>query len=89
MLVHRWAFALRLSAGRIPGVGLPDEPYESLARFEAAHIKDTLVHAIVPGGVDRQTATAIDQAIEGRAIDRRFTHMVLGLILGSPTFQQQ
>jgi len=89
VLVHRWAFALRLSAGAIPGVELPDEPYESLARFEAAHIKDSLVHAIVPGGVDRQTTTAIDQAMEGRAIDRRFTHMVLGLILGSPTFQQQ
>ena len=89
VLVHRWAFALRLSAGDIPGVELPDDPYESLARFEAAHIKDALIDAIVPGGVDRQTATVIDQAIQDRTVDRRFTHMVLGLILGSPTFQQQ
>jgi uncharacterized protein (DUF1800 family) len=90
VMVHRWSYAMRLAEGHMQGVKLPDNYFNKLASVEPKEAKRLLVKNILPLGIDEQTSAALDRAAEkslggGEWVAKR----LLGLLLGSPAFQQQ
>lgn len=96
VLVHRWNFALQLAASRLPGVRMPQSMYTPLLELEPEGIKKQLVKDMLPGALDPNTSKVIDEVIgstpySGRRGNAKLpvATKMLGIILGSPNFQQQ
>ena len=86
VLLHRWQFTLHLAEGRLDGVAMDEEFVMSLVKLPPDQMKQRMVQQLLPAGVDEQTRQILDHAIDSFGMYRR---QVLGLLLGSPAFQQQ
>jgi uncharacterized protein (DUF1800 family) len=86
VLLHRWQFALRLAEGRLDGVRMDEHFVDSLVKLPPDQMKQAMVNQLLPAGVDEQTQQVMAHAIDSFGVYRR---QVLGLMLGSPAFQQQ
>lgn len=82
VLVYRWDFALKLADGRVPGVRIADTFWQALPT-EADAYKRELAQRLL--GEDIEDWDALDNALGEKPEPKR----AMGLILGSPTFQQQ
>ncbi|MDP7034521.1 MAG: DUF1800 domain-containing protein [Planctomycetota bacterium] len=90
VLVHRWTFALTVAGGRARGVVMPRDYYLPILGLQPKAMKARLIDTILPGGVDLRTDRVLEQAIQVDAKNRRaLASKILGMLLGSPTFQQQ
>ena len=85
VLVYRWEYALRLAEGQMPGVSFPDVFGESSPPRSTDQLKQALVSRLLPGGLDPQSDAQLAELIGQSPSPRR----ALGLVLGSPPFQQQ
>jgi len=85
VLVSRWRFALDLGRNRLPGVKVPQDFGQPFANLPPQQIKDALVGELIPAGIDERTDEVLTQQIKHNG---SFEH-ALGLVLGSPAFQQQ
>lgn len=84
VLVHRWSYAIRLANNSVDGVKMPESFFDSLGKTEGKAAKEKLVRMILPLGIDTRTSEVLDKAAEEHGRER-----LLGLLLGSPAFQQQ
>ncbi len=85
VLVYRWRYALQLGRNDVKGVRLPDGFGQRFANQPPEALKNALVQALLPAGVDEQTDRIL---LEEFQRNNSFSH-ALGLVLGSPAFQQQ
>lgn len=85
VMVRRWQFAVRLATDDVDGVTLPPKMIETMAGNSQEQTRDAIVAALLPGGVDEQTNTLLLEQMS-RLPGNRYA---LGLVLGSPVFQQQ
>lgn len=83
VLVYRWRFALQLARDQVKGVRLPEDFVRRFADKPPDQLKDALVETLLPAGVDEQTGRVLLE--QARQRGARHT---LGLVLGSPAFQQ-
>ncbi len=83
VLVYRWQFALALAGGRLEGVKLPEAWITSLPVGD--DLADELVRQLVAAPVDPAATALLEEQI-GQAFNRR---VAVGVVLGSPMFQQQ
>lgn len=83
VLIHRWDFALQLASGKVKGVRIPDAFWERVEDGGA----DSLVTALLPdlAGDERPSSVRLRRVLAAQKSKERR----LGLLLGSPTFQQQ
>ncbi len=81
VLVHRWDFALKLSGGQLDGVEIPESFFESLDPLPRDERRAAMIKRIFPDGIDDATKAALGKAWSLRRL--------LGLLLGSPSFQVQ
>ena len=88
VLFHRWSFALNLAHERIKGIVIPREFWRQFGGKSPEEVKDWLIQQTLPGGIDERTAKAMDQAAAKNQYGAYFSQLY-GLVLGSPTFQQQ
>lgn len=87
VLVYRWSYALKLAAGKVEGVNVSDKALDlqSLKGKTPEQMLDAIQPLIVPAGLSDQTRAAILEELR-RDKDPK---LALGLLLGSPEFQQQ
>lgn len=85
VLAYRWHFALQIGRGQIKGITLPARYTTDLAGQPADRLKTILVQALLPGGLDPRTDTILSTRIRARPEPAH----ALGLLLGTPSFQQQ
>ncbi len=89
VLVHRWNFALQVASGSFRGVSLPRDYYLPIIRLNPKEMKKKIIHTCLPGGLDNRTDKILNEMVS-KSMDRRETATkLLGIVLGSPTFQQQ
>lgn len=86
VLLHRWQFALRLAEGRLDGVKMDEAFVDSLVKLPPEQMKQAMVQQLLPAGVDDGTLQILAEAVDSIGVYRR---QLLGLMLGSPAFQQQ
>ncbi len=89
VLVYRWQFALDLAANRVGGVRMPADYFRSILDKDPKVIQQRLMETILPGGVDPDTQRILDQAMASGGDKHQLAVRLLGMLLGSPTFQQQ
>ncbi len=85
VMVYRWAFALKLARGQIEGVTTGKAVFAGLPKDPQARADALLVRLLPEASVSDQTR----EAIRDRAKDGGEDSDLLGLVLGSPEFQQQ
>ena len=87
VLVYRWSYALKLAAGKVEGVDLDADALglNELKGKSPEAILAALEPRIVPAGLSDRTRSAILTELK-RDADAK---LALGLLLGSPEFQQQ
>jgi uncharacterized protein (DUF1800 family) len=85
VLVYRWRYALQLGRDSVKGVSLPSGFMQRFANQPPKQLKNALVQTLIPAGVDERTDRVLLEEIQR---NQRFGH-ALGLVLGSPAFQQQ
>ena len=85
VLVRRWQFAIRLSLDQVGGVTLPQELVQRIDGDTVEQTHDAIIAEFLPGGVDPQTDALLTERMS-RLPGARYA---LGLVLGSPVFQQQ
>jgi len=85
VLVYRWRYALQLGRDSVKGVHLPPGFMQRFANQPPEALKDALVNTLLPAGVDPRTGRVL---LEEFKRNPGFGH-ALGLVLGSPAFQQQ
>jgi len=85
VLVYRWDFAVRLGEGMIRGVQIPDTFMDPLNNLSPKRLQAVLLDWLLPGGVSTQT-----HALLGRELVKTYSErQAVGLVVGSPVFQQQ
>lgn len=89
VLVFRWNFALQLAANRQPGARMPNDVYTPLLRLDGQELKQALIKQVLPAGVDAKFNQIMDRAIDQTPNKLQLATKLLGMLLGSPTFQQQ
>lgn len=80
-LVYRWDFALRLAEDRLIGVKVGDDFLKTFKSLSVEQTRRRTIDAIAPLGVGKRTEDVLTQTNELRR--------TIGLMLGSPEFQQQ
>ncbi len=85
VLVYRWDFALRLARGDVAGAKIPDSFWRGLPKNDPAELKRALAEALLAGGVESEGWDEMDKAMGEKLKPRR----AVGLVLGSPMFQEQ
>ena len=91
-LAARWKFASDLALGRVGKVRIPDAFYAELEGAEPRALREELQHRVLPGGVGPRTSAALDEVVAKRpegSKPRRLANTLLGVMLGSPEFQEQ
>jgi uncharacterized protein (DUF1800 family) len=88
VMIHRWHFALKLADNKLEGVKLPENFYDQFDKMSGKDVKAKLVQQLLPGGVDPKTDAIFDKHAS-RGDGKQAARHLLGLILGSPAFQQQ
>ncbi|MDP6940821.1 MAG: DUF1800 domain-containing protein [Planctomycetota bacterium] len=96
VMALRWQFALDLAAGKLRGVKVADSFYDSIPESMPARLwQHHLTKMILPGGAGERTRSALSQTTDEylnktKVPDlRALGPQLLGLLLGSPEFQQQ
>ncbi len=89
VLVYRWQFALRLAAGQMRGITLPRDYYLPILQSTPQEMQETLIHTILPGGIDAATESRCGTLLAAGGKPRETAVSLLGALLGSPTFQEQ
>ncbi len=89
VLVHRWNFALKLASGRFPGSRLPRNYYAPILRLKPQEMKKQLIFTCLPDGLDTRSNRILDEMVANSMDRRKLASKLLGILLGSPTFQQQ
>lgn len=82
VLVYRWTFALNLANNRVDGIRIPES---LMANAPGQPLRNRLENTVLPGGLSDRTRRIIDEEL-GR--NPNATEL-LGILLGSPDFQQQ
>ena len=97
VMALRWSFAMRLVEGRIKGVSIPAAFYDGLPQ-DLLKVPEALARRILPQGMGRETSRVLERVLFREArkagapekINReRLCRMLVGILLGSPEFQQQ
>lgn len=86
VLLHRWHFALQLAEGRVDGVRLNPQFIDALNELPPEQMKQRMVANLLPAGIDPRTDAVLDKAMETIGVYRL---QMLGLLIGTPAFQQQ
>lgn len=89
VLAYRWQFALRLAAGQMGGITFAKDRFAAFADTPPEEIEQELGRAILPGGVDAATTARCQTVRESEEDLKKLVHALMGLLLGSPTFQEQ
>jgi len=84
VLLYRWDYAMRLGEGRVEGITISTSFFTSLPRTSSLEMSSHLVGKWLPGGLDTR-----EHQMLTRAVKRYGKESVMGLVLGTPTFQQQ
>jgi len=82
VLVYRWTFALDLAGNKLDGVRVPESV---LANLPGSTLRHKLTRAVLPAGLSERTRAIIDDTL-GQSPE---SQELLGVLLGSPDFQQQ
>jgi len=91
----RWKFAVDLAAGEVRGVAIPDALYDELPPGRPELWKEWLLHRLLPAGLDARVSRILDRKVEEETASGRARHLeplarsLVGMILGSPSFQAQ
>jgi uncharacterized protein (DUF1800 family) len=96
VMALRWEFATDLAEGRVRGVAIPDTFYAQVPEDVPARLwQHYLTELILPGGAGARTRAAL-ATVTTEYLDRKkvpdlfeFGPTLVGLLLGSPEFQQQ
>jgi uncharacterized protein (DUF1800 family) len=98
VMALRWKFAIELAKGKVRGVKIPDSFYYRLPE-DPLELLDLLTKRIVPHGLDENTHAVLERLIfrevqkgttqKGDASNRALAQTIVGVLLGSPEFQQQ
>lgn len=96
VMALRWEFATDLAEGRVRGVMIPDTFYAQVPEDVPARLwQHYLTELILPGGAGQRTRAAL-ATVTTEYLDRKkvpdlyeFAPTLVGLLLGSPEFQQQ
>ncbi len=96
VLAKRWEVALELAAGKLDGVRIPRSFFGDIGEHRSPLAwMQTLVGKILPGGASTRTLAMLHEVVrdhtgEGGQPDlEKLGPQVVGLLLGSPEFQQQ
>jgi len=83
VMIYRWDFAMKLARNRMKGVQIGSELNNRFHGLKGKALKDALVEALLGGDVAPNTDKVLNDNLKaGQA-------KLLGLVLGSPDFQQQ
>ncbi len=91
----RWQFALDLVNAKIKGVKVPDEYYDELPHDVPRLWQHHLTKRILPSGAGQRTRNALSTITDQYLAKEKFPDprglgpQLLGLLLGSPEFQNQ
>lgn len=95
VMATRWAFALDLATGKVKGVEIPVEFFDDLPQDIPRLWQHHLTKRLLPGGAGQRTRNALstvtDEYLEKSRLPdaRELGPQLVGLLLGSPEFQQQ
>ena len=95
VMALRWEFALGLAGGKVKGIEIPPNYYDSLPQEVPRLWQHYLTEYLVPSGAGKRTRNALSTITnqylaKARVPDSRVLGPELvGLLLGSPEFQQQ
>lgn len=95
VMALRWRFAIDLAAGKVRGVHIPEEFYADLPLDGGAVASmQAMVDKVLPGGAGPRTLSMLLEVTRehesGEGLDlESWGPELLGLLLGSPEFQQQ
>lgn len=96
VMAKRWEVALLLAANRLDGIRVPDSFYGSIdANTTPLAWMQEMVQKVLPAGASTRTLAMLHEVVrehtmgEAKADVRKLGPRVLGLLLGSPEFQQQ
>ena len=68
---------------------MPEDYYRPILDEDPRVMQERLMYTILPGGVDPNTQAILDREIASGGGKRQLATRFLGMLLGSPTFQQQ
>ena len=97
VMALRWKFAIELAGGKLKGVTIPDSFFYRLPS-DPLDLLETLTKRIVPNGLDENTHAVLERVIfkrvqqgatKGDDAIRALAQTIVGVLLGSPEFQQQ
>ena len=96
VMALRWQFAEELAAGNVKGVRIPDSFFSNIpSDIPPLLWQHHLTRAVLPGGAGERTRAALAAVTNEYIKDRRVPDLfdlgprLVGLLLGSPEFQQQ
>ena len=95
VMATRWSFALDLATGKVKGVEIPVEFFDDLPQDVPRLWQHHLTKRLLPGGAGQRTRNALSTVTDeyltkSRVPDsRELGPTLVGLLLGSPEFQQQ
>ncbi|MDE0895905.1 MAG: DUF1800 domain-containing protein [Planctomycetota bacterium] len=92
VLAPRWELALKLARGDFKGIEMPDSFFYELPTEKGAlRWMQAMIAKVLPAGASSRTLAMLFQVIQGETNPDydELGPVVLGLLLGSPDFQQQ
>jgi uncharacterized protein (DUF1800 family) len=95
VMALRWQFAIDLASNKIKGVRVPDPLYDDLPQEIPRLWQHHLTKKLLPGGASQRTRNALSTVTDEYlaktklADSRVLGAQLVGLLLGSPEFQQQ
>ena len=95
VMATRWSFALDLATGKVRGVEIPVEFFDELPQEVPRLWQHHLTKRLLPGGAGQRTRNALstvtdEYLVKAKVPDsRELGPQLVGLLLGSPEFQQQ
>ncbi|MAG57472.1 MAG: hypothetical protein CMJ83_14365 [Planctomycetes bacterium] len=97
VMALRWQFALQLVRGRVRGMRIPDSFYKGLPA-DPLDLMDALIKRVVPHGLGSNTYAVLERVVfklvqdgggQGGHGKGKLQKTIVGILLGSPEFQQQ
>jgi len=96
VMAFRWQFSLDLASGNLGGVSIPDEFWDAVPEHIPARLwQHHFTKLILPGGAGPRTRNALSSTTDSYLAEtnlpeiRELGPQLVGLLLGSPEFQQQ
>jgi uncharacterized protein (DUF1800 family) len=95
VMATRWSFALDLATGKVKGVEIPVEFFDDLPQDVPRLWQHHLTKRLLPGGAGQRTRNALSTVTDEYLTmvkvpdSRELGPTLVGLLLGSPEFQQQ